>query len=221
MFYKGSLKLIPGQNYDSLIRPVREIATAGYTVTLNFRFGSYSFMDWKFPEGWANEYQRWYHQAVDPVVQWALFNTGMIRWSEIQSRDIAKIMQKAKRHKLNYGSAHCISAGPGRSLLTAAKSEREFLTDEMDIIHRAFVEIVNQVARGAFLSRKEMEVLTLLASGLRQTEIANRIGVTVGAVRQRTKKALEALDCRTPEQAVAVAAQWGYLDQPQDPPPGD
>ncbi len=215
MFYKGSLKLIPGQEYDSLIKPIQEIAEAGYTVTLNFRFGRYSLMDWSYPDAWAKEYQSWYNQIGDPVVQWALYNTGKIRWSEINSKDPLGVLTKAKRHGINFGTAHCIAAGPGRSLLSVAHSTREFTDIEMQHLQQSFQKIVNRVARGAFLTEKEIEVLRALASGIRQNELAGELGLTKGAIAARVKKAMRSLDCETLNQAIAVATKWGYLDGPE------
>lgn len=214
MFYKGSLKLIPGQEYDSLVKPIQEIAEAGYTVTLNFRFGRYSLMDWGYSDAWAKEYQSWYNQIGDPVVQWALYNTGKIRWSELGTKDPLGVLTKAKRHGIKFGTAHCMAAGPGRSLLSAANSTREFTDAEVRQLDRSFQQIVNRVARGAFLTDKEIEVLRALASGVRQTELADELGLTKGAIAARVKKAMHSLDCSTLNHAIAVATKWGYLDGP-------
>lgn len=211
MLYKGALKQPPSRKYDSLVAPISEIANSGFTITLNFYFGSYSFMDWRYPDAWAQEYKTWYHQMGDPVVRWALGNTGTIRWSDIDLIDPLDIFGRARRHGINHGAACCLSAGNRRSLLTVGRNDRELADEELNSISNQFSQIVNEVARGFFLSERERAVLRLLATGLRQSDIASELGISISAVRQRTAKAVKALDCRTPEQAIAVATTWGYL----------
>ena len=82
-------------------------------------------------------------------------------------------------------------------------------------LQQSLQKIVNRVARGAFLTEKEIEVLRALASGIRQNELAGELGLTKGAIAARVKKAMRSLDCETLNQAIAVATKWGYLDGPE------
>lgn len=55
------------------------------------------------------------------------------------------------------------------------------------------------------LTPGQVEVLTLLARGYREHEIAGELGVTIGIVKSRIRYAKKFLKARTPTQAVVLA----------------
>lgn len=64
---------------------------------------------------------------------------------------------------------------------------------------------------GAGLTARCLEVLRLLAAGLHDREIADRLGISTSSVRKHICGAEERLGARTRTQAVAVAVQRGLL----------
>jgi DNA-binding NarL/FixJ family response regulator len=61
------------------------------------------------------------------------------------------------------------------------------------------------------LTRRECEVLALLARGMENSEIAAELGVTNGAVRSHVRAALQKLGAHTRAQGVAAAEKAGVL----------
>lgn len=61
------------------------------------------------------------------------------------------------------------------------------------------------------LSPREVEVLGLLASGLTRVQVAERLVIADGTIRQHCKKIHEKLDVRTNAQAVAEGIRRGLI----------
>lgn len=69
------------------------------------------------------------------------------------------------------------------------------------------------------LTRREMEVLALLAAGVDQTNIAKQLGVTVHTSRSYVRNLLNKLGAHSQLEAVAVAHRAGLLSDERDDPP--
>lgn len=69
-------------------------------------------------------------------------------------------------------------------------------------------------ASGAILSRRQQEVLELLASGIPAREIAARLGLAEATVRNHIRAILRKLGCHSQLEAVAVAYRTGLLGPP-------
>lgn len=61
------------------------------------------------------------------------------------------------------------------------------------------------------LTRRELDVLELLAEGLRNEEIGTRLGISQETVRTHLRKATERLGAATRTQAVATAVRMGLI----------
>ena len=61
------------------------------------------------------------------------------------------------------------------------------------------------------LTKRELEVLRLLADGLRQEEIGRRLGIGPETVRTHVRKASGRLGAATRTQAVATALRQGLI----------
>jgi len=61
------------------------------------------------------------------------------------------------------------------------------------------------------LTPRETEVICLMASGLTNAQIAERIGRTEETVKVHVKNILQKLDVRDRTEAVAVAARRGFI----------
>jgi response regulator RpfG family c-di-GMP phosphodiesterase len=67
---------------------------------------------------------------------------------------------------------------------------------------------------GADLTRRELEVLTLIASGLVNKEIALRLGLRLNTVRNHVQNVLSKLQSHSKLEAVATAVREGVLEYP-------
>lgn len=61
------------------------------------------------------------------------------------------------------------------------------------------------------ISRREREILRLIAAGLTNTEIADRLFVSVNTVKTHVKHIFSKLDVESRAQAVACAISQGWL----------
>jgi len=61
------------------------------------------------------------------------------------------------------------------------------------------------------LSKREGEVLTLIVQGLRNKEISDRLGISLGTVKLHTSKILDKLDVNDRTQAAVIAVHRGIV----------
>jgi len=62
------------------------------------------------------------------------------------------------------------------------------------------------------LARRQMEVLSLLAEGLTDRQIADRLGMSVGTARTHVERIRALFGVRTRKEAVAEARRIGLLE---------
>ncbi len=74
------------------------------------------------------------------------------------------------------------------------------------------------LAGDSILTRRESEILQLVAGGLSNKEIANELTITEGTVKNHVHNALEKLHLTNRVQAAAYAVRQGFVNQ--DPPKG-
>ncbi len=71
-------------------------------------------------------------------------------------------------------------------------------------------KIANRSQR-ACLSKREAEVLTLIVQGLRNKEISDHLGISLGTVKLHTSKILDKLDVNDRTQAAVIAVHRGIV----------
>ena len=71
------------------------------------------------------------------------------------------------------------------------------------------------------LTAREREVLVAYAEGLSREQVADRLGVTVSAVKATTTRMRRRLGARTTPHAVALAYQTGLMPPVHPSPGGD
>jgi DNA-binding NarL/FixJ family response regulator len=62
------------------------------------------------------------------------------------------------------------------------------------------------------LTARELEILGLVAEGLRNRDVADRLGISVNTVHRHVQSVLEKLDAHSKLQAVILASRAGLLD---------
>jgi DNA-binding NarL/FixJ family response regulator len=126
-------------------------------------------------------------------------------------------------------------AMPGTGIVAhARRAERHSLTEALDAGASAYVaksspaealesaieaaadsdRFVDPAAngRGSSLTRRQREVLQLLADGLSTDGAANRLGLSAETVRTHTKATIRRLEARDRAHAVAIALRSGLID---------
>lgn len=85
----------------------------------------------------------------------------------------------------------------------------------LDVVHQGGIYLdpaIVQSIRGARLTERERQVLSLLAEGLQHEQIAQQLGISAETVRTHLKKASERLGASTRTQAVATALRLGLIN---------
>jgi len=70
---------------------------------------------------------------------------------------------------------------------------------------------IRKRSQRASLSKREAEVLTLIVQGLRNKEISDRLGISLGTVKLHTSKILDKLDVNDRTQAAVIAVHRGIV----------
>ena len=70
---------------------------------------------------------------------------------------------------------------------------------------------IRKRSQRASLSRREGEVLTLIVQGLRNKEISDRLGISLGTVKLHSSKILDKLDVNDRTQAAVIAVHRGIV----------
>ena len=124
------------------------------------------------------------------------------------------VLAQAKLHGLNFGvAASCVDPDnkTQRSFGTFTHTDREFTDVEIveiaDILEDMHIEMVPPKN----LTKAELEALRMVKNGLLMKEIANLLGVSEGAVKQRLKNAKSKLRAKTSTQAATLATSFGLI----------
>lgn len=190
------------------------IAPAGYYIALRVGFAFPIAETNALPEAWVERYTQRGYMLFDPVMQWLYGNSGAIRWSEIALPDPMGILAEAAAHGLIHGVAiSCASTGTEgqRSFGSFARSDREFSDEEIALLAHKLRRLHEATAPPTNLTEAELEALRLVRGGLLLKEIAGRLGVSEGAIKQRLKNAKLKLGAKTISQGVSTAVRYGLI----------
>ncbi|MEZ5730813.1 MAG: LuxR family transcriptional regulator [Paracoccaceae bacterium] len=190
------------------------LAPAGYYIALRVGFAFPLAEHNALPPAWIDCYTSQSYMVFDPVMQWVYRNFGTIRWSEITLPDPRGVLREAAKHGLRYGVAVSFddpSPKGQRSFGSFARADREFTDDEVETLIRRLQWLHVVSAPPTNLTRAELEALKMVKDGMLLKEIANKLGVSEGAVKQRLKNAKAKLGAKTGSQAVSAATGYGLI----------
>lgn len=195
-------------------RALKRLAPAGYYIALRVGFILPLAERNTMPQAWIDRYTRLGYLVHDPVIRWVYGNTGTIRWSAIDLADPRGVLREAAEYGMRFGLAVCCppaqEAGQ-RSFATFARSDREFSDAEASDLQARVAALHLAATPPTNLTRGEIEALSMMRDGLLLKEIAGRLGVTEGAIKQRIRSAKEKLNAKTASQAVSCAAGYGLI----------
>jgi len=183
------------------------LAPAGHYLALCVGFAFPAFEFNALPDSWVAAYTEHGMMLDDPVMRWVYHNTGTICWSDLTASDPRGMLDAAAEHGMPHGAAVSIEgAGDGlRSFGMFARDDRAFRDAELAQIERQLRELHVQSAPSNKLTAAELEALTMVKEGMILKEIAFRLGVSEGAIKQRLKNARIKLNARTGSHAVSIA----------------
>lgn len=190
------------------------LSPAGFYIALRIGFAFPLAEHNALPQDWIDFYTQQNYMLSDPVMQWLYGNSGAARWSEITLPDPRGVLKEAARHGLRYGVAICFDdPGPKgqRSFGSFARADREFTDEEIAALAARLEWLHIAMAPPTNLTRAELEALRMVKEGFLVKEIAGKLGVSEGAVKQRLKNAKVKLGAKTGSQAVSTATGYGLI----------
>ena len=200
---------IPGISDD--LESLREIATSGFVLAINVRWIGPEFLHSEFPAKWRKLYEDKNYFMFDPIYFWIVANTGEIRWSEVGLPDLQGVQKKAAEHGLVYGATVCKKRDGQKSLLSAARPDREITAPEMEKLSGYLDKWLSVVSERPILTEGEFDTLKLLRDGLDQNEIAQSLGVSTSTVKKRLKGVRQKFDAATVAEALSIAVEKRYF----------
>lgn len=190
------------------------IAPAGFYLAIRVGFAFPVAEANTLPSEWIRRYTQRGYMMQDPVMGWVYSNTGAIRWSDLEFRGPSNVIQDARNFGLKYGlTVCCTSMGDNglRSYGNFTRSDREFSDEEIHILKSRIENFHQTYAPPKNLTKAEIEVLVMIKDGLLMKQIADELGISLGAVKQRLKNVKSKLRAKTSSHAAALAIQFGII----------
>lgn len=155
--------------------------------------------------------------ALPIIIEAARRTTRPVVWSSFERGRVRLAAPGDLRHAVSLpihgpGSLMVLVTVAGRPAIGSSEVDQT-LTVMREVGFGVLDELAgaSSARRGASLTRCQVETLRLLASGVPQSEIAKREGLSQTAVRRRVGRAMDALGARTHVEAVARAMMCGQL----------
>lgn len=191
-----------------------QLAPSGHYIALHIGFAFPMVEKNVLPPEWIDHYTRNGLMMHDPVIRWVYAHTGAIRLSAVPGPDPRGVLREAQGFGLHFGVAvSCTDGGAEgfRSFATFFRPDREYSDDEIAVLEQRLWRLHADRLPPPNLTEAELEALRLVRDGFLAKEIANRLGVTEGAVKQRLRNARSKLGAKTGSQAVSKAIGYGLI----------
>jgi len=209
-------KIVP--NLREIDARLREIGAAGYSLVVNVRGLTPEYYLSTFPEHWLSLYAERQYAVFDPVSIWARLNSGRIRWSEIRPAGLTPVQEFILNRGADYGLVYGGGASrseperPGTfSFLFCARSDRELLDEELDVIEESLDVILSAVSEQPGFGDQDLRILSELARGSSQKEIAAALTLSRETIKKRIEKIRIQLGARNSTHAVSLAQRKGLI----------
>lgn len=187
------------------------LAPAGYFLGLHIRFTSPLMTFQTYDQAWTDHYTVQGYAMRDPIIAWGFSATGATRWSEIAFPDTFGILKQAASYGMVYGAA--VACGPvsSRTIAGVARSDREFLDEEVDKIEAIITRLHDITMPPDSLTDAQIEALRLIAAGDRHAAAAAKLGISESALKARLNSARVRLLARTTAEAIQRAKDYRLM----------
>lgn len=190
------------------------LSPSGYFFALRIGFAFPMFEKNALPQEWVECYNSQGYVLADPVMHWLYSSSGATRWSEIDFPDPRGVLDQAAEFGMRFGAAVCCAdTGPQgqRSFGSFTRADREFTDPEIETLEHNLKALHESLVPPKNLTRAELEALGMVKNGLLMKEIADLLGVSEGAVKQRLKNAKSKLNAKTSTHAATMATSYGLI----------
>lgn len=216
MFRDDPYKLFP--DYGSFEEGLNRIGNAGYMLLLHMHYWRTKFAYGTHPEAWLRCYDQNNFVSIDPVMLWALSNSGTIRWSEMKIGDVPAhnhVMERAKDFGLRYGA---VSTHRSRFLdhkkcmICISRHDRELTDAELVEVADILERLVEAHDARMGLSDGDIQTIQALAHGRSQEEIACDMSVSRDAVKKRIERIRKRIGAKNATHVVAIALSHNLIE---------
>lgn len=190
---------------DADLDELRHLAPSGYFIGLHIRFVSPLMIHQTYDRRWVDHYTANAYVLRDPATLWGMANTGAIRWSDPAFADPHGILPEAATFGLRFGLTVACGPSSSRSIAGFARGDREFLAEEVEAIQARVQRMHDRFALPANLTQAQLDALRCLARGDRNSDAAQRLGLSESAFKARIVSARERLSARTTAEAIRRA----------------
>lgn len=199
-------------NHEAELAQLDTIGTSGFFLGFGLRFGQPDFFLNRYPKAWTDIYEEENYFFGDPVAVWTIAREGSMRWSQCGFPDLRGILKHAAEFGLVYGATFVTKIGSKRSFLSIARHDRKLTDDEMNLLMVKIESWAHLFTRARVaLSETELEALKLMHSGLRQSEAADILGISVSGLKARLDSAQKKLGVRNTTSAVSQAVRMNLI----------
>lgn len=199
-------------DYEEIEAAFDRLGNVGHTIAINISSTTPEFYHTTLNEDWVEEYIAKTYAFLDPVMQFAAFSSGVMRWSEIRYVKIPVVsnvvFERAKSFGLNYGLAIVRKGKNGskkKHLLSIARSDRELTDDEVVEATSLFEQLLSNIAPDDHLTQRQLTMLTLFARGKTREEVANELRLSVPTIRNEVSAVKEMWNAANIVEIVGIA----------------
>ncbi|WP_308916849.1 autoinducer binding domain-containing protein [Jannaschia sp. LMIT008] len=190
------------------MQSLEQLAPSGFSAGLHIRFAAPLFFRSTYPRAWQDRYSSNNFGLRDPLVFWGISQTGAIRWSAITLPDPFGILRQAQEHGLTYGVVVSCGKITSRSVVGAARTDREFSDAEIAEIQAVAADLHAVTRPPDDLSAPMVDALRAVALGDSQPGAAAALGITEGALTRRLSSARQTLGVETTDEALRMAREY-------------
>ncbi len=196
---------------DPILHTLALMAPSGYFIGLHIRYASPLMQFSNYDQNWLDHYTEKAYALRDPTIAWGFSQEGACRWDEMGVPDPFGLFTEAKSFGLTYGLT--VSCGPirSRTISSFARSDRDFLDDEIDKIAHLVRRLHDITEPPESLTAAQIEALRLIAAGDRHAAAANKLNISESALKARLVSARQKLLARTTAEAIQRARDYRLL----------
>ena len=111
-----------------------QMCDTGFALAIHIRYTRPSLLYRTYSQAWIDHYSEKGFMLTDPVVHWALQNSGWVWWDDLADQDPEGVLRDAKAFGLMNGWTYSMGESTSRTITGITRSGEKFTTDEVDQI---------------------------------------------------------------------------------------
>lgn len=200
---------------NASIRTIAGLGPQGYAIGVDFVDRRPTWLELAYPIEWSRHYVDHGLISDDPTIEFGLTTQGHITWGELLGRyPDNRVLTGASKFGLTHGNTLSIAINGQRSILSTAGApwsdgDIEIARSALSALHA--LHALHARKRTDNVPDHVLSTVRLMVTGLRDDQIAERLGVKVETIRQRRQKAYSISGTNTPAGLGAYAQKAGWL----------